>query len=598
MKNNIKKETFSYFVRYVLKEYPVQIGILVISSTLVAFIGGISITLVIPFLGEIIGNTQELVGGGSIAQFLSRVFIILGLDINIKNILIIFLFLILLQVTFSQFNQYYTSKVHVNFSKKLSIDLLRSYLDASLSYFYSTKVGKLVNNVTIECDRASNTLTLFSYLLRETCLAFIYLLLPIFISWKLSIFAISLGIISALMVKKLHILAEQYGEGLTRKNIEVQSEVSEKLSGIKDVKSGYSEPMVYEGFLRAISKKLHYRYKSMVNAALVTNVQIFFGGIIMSVVILVSVYYIKLGFSDLILFLASFQRLIPRITAMQRWYNEIFVTLPSLWLIFSTIEEIRSSKEIIKPDQIELNNIDQDIVFENVSFHYETDSRKFNLSNINLTIQYKKITAIVGRSGSGKSTIVDILLGFNKLDQGRVMINGYSLDHFNIKSIRRHIGYVSQESVLFNDSIKNNICWYSPNASNEKINNAARIANVDDFIVSLPEKYDTVVGDRGVKLSGGQKQRIILARNILTNPCILILDEATSNLDYESEDLILNAIKLLSEQMTIVIITHRISTTKISDYIYHIKDGKVIEIGTWESLNYEGTEFKQLSDTS
>lgn len=596
MKYNIQKETFSYFVRYVFKEYPKEIGILVISSTFVAFFGGISITLVIPFLGEIIGNAQEFSGEGSLAQFLYRIFSILGLDVNIKNILIIFLALILLQVTFSQFNNYYTAKVHVNFSKKLSIDLLKSYLDVSLAYFYTTKIGKLVNNVTVECDRASNTLTLFSYLLREACLAFIYLLLPIYISWELSFFALSLGIISAFLVKKLHILAELYGEGLTRKNIEVQSEVSEKLSGIKDVKSGYSEPKVYEGFISTISKKLYYRYKSMINAALVANVQIFFGGVIMCIVILISFYYLKLGFSDLVLFLASFQRLIPRVTQMQRWYNEIFVTLPSLWMIFSTIKEIHLSKELIKPHQTELKGIDQDIFFKDVSFHYETDKRKFNLKNINLTIQQKKITAIIGRSGSGKSTIIDILLGFNRLDQGKVIINDHSLDHFNIKSVRKHIGYVSQESILFNDSIKNNICWYSQNATDEEIINAARIANIDDFILSLPEKYNTIVGDRGVKLSGGQKQRIILSRNILTNPSILILDEATSNLDFESENLILNAIKILSKKMTIVLITHRISTTKISDYIYHIKNGKVIESGTWELLNNDGNEFKKLSD--
>ena len=176
-----------------------------------------------------------------------------------------------------------------------------------------------------------------------------------------------------------------------------------------------------------------------------------------------------------------------------------------------------------------------------------------------------------------------MLLGFNRPEKGVIYVGGTPLECYKIKSIRKKMGYVSQNAVLFNDSIKNNICWYNPEASFEDVEEAARMANIEDFVLSLPKGYETEVGERGVKLSGGQRQRIVLARNVLTHPDLLVLDEATSNLDAESENLILKSIKKLSKKTTIVLITHRIATTEISDSIYQLENGEVLHPGKWDS---------------
>jgi ATP-binding cassette, subfamily C, bacterial len=587
-----RPQTFSSFVRYVFSEYPRGISILVTMLFFEGLFNGLSLTLIVPFIEVFLGRNTEVEGGG-FSKIIVECFSFLGLDISLHSILLLFLILLLGQISIAQLTQVYTARIHVDFSKRLFRDLSNAYLKAGLLFFYDTKVGKLVNNITLECQTASNTLTLFSYFLRELTIAVIFLTIPLSISWKLSVCAIAIGIALTLTMRKLHLRAERYGQSLAESNIEVQSEVNEKLSAIKEIKSGVSEPRVLQVFEDAVSKKFFYRFKSMVNLALVTNLQTFFGGIILVFILFFSISILKIDFVYLTLFLFSFQRLTPRLTSIQRWYNEIQVTLPSLWLIFSTLEEAQAAEEFEGPEQIEIGAITDDIVFDNVSFSYKSDNREFQLKNINLKIEKNKITSIIGKSGAGKSTIVDMLLGFNRPEEGKIYLDDKPLEYYTIKSIRKRMGYVSQSPVLFNDSIWNNLCWYHPEASLKEVEEAVRIANIEDFILSLPDGYQTEVGERGVKLSGGQKQRIILARNILKPPDLLILDEATSNLDAESENLILRSIKTLSKRMTIVLITHRISTTRISDCIYLLENGEVVDSGTWDSFEFSG---KVMSD--
>jgi len=543
--------------------------------TLAAMLGGISITLVVPFLGEIIGNSQGIISSNNIAKTIETIFSFAGLNLSVVNIMVVFLAILLLQTLVSQFNSFYTAKLHVQFSKNLSEKLVNGYLNASLSYYHNVKIGRLVNSLTLECDRASNTLTLLSYMIRELVLGFVYILIPFAISWEISIIVITLGLVLTMLIKNLHIRAEQFGESLTRGNIDVQSEISEKLSAIKDIKSGVSEERVHQRFMDSISNKLYYRYKSLVNSAYVVNIQTLAEGVILVGVIVSTILYFKLDFQSLVVLLISLQRFTPNIRMANRWYNEIRVTLPSLQLIQLSLNELREAEEIDVADSDEIEYINDDILFKNISYKYKSSDRNFKLDNINLLIANNKITAILGKSGSGKSTIVDILLGFNVPDKGSIYIGNKSVEDIKIKSLRKQMGYIAQDAVLFNDTIKNNITWYKPTATDVDINTAAKLANIDDFILQLPNGYETVVGDKGVKLSGGQKQRIILTRNLILNPSILILDEATSNLDAESEALILSAIKSLSNQMTIILITHRIKTADIADKIYWIHNGHI-----------------------
>jgi ATP-binding cassette, subfamily B, bacterial MsbA len=232
-------------------------------------------------------------------------------------------------------------------------------------------------------------------------------------------------------------------------------------------------------------------------------------------------------------------------------------------------------------DAIILENFEENIKFENVSFSYIQE--KEILRNINLEIKKGQTVALVGASGGGKSTIADLLIRFYDVQKGEISIDGHNLKKITQKSLREHIGVVTQEPMLYNDTILNNIA-FGRDVSQQEIENAAKIANAHDFILSQPEGYETNIGDRGTKLSGGQKQRISIARAILQNPPILILDEATSALDTESEKLVQDALANLMKNRTSLVIAHRLSTIQNADKIYVIQNGEVVEQGTHQSL--------------
>ncbi len=233
------------------------------------------------------------------------------------------------------------------------------------------------------------------------------------------------------------------------------------------------------------------------------------------------------------------------------------------------------------------NRIDDGFEYKGVSFSYPGHNSVLN--DINITIKKGAMTAIVGESGSGKSTLIDLLLGFYEPDKGVILADKKPLQEFDIYSFRHHIGYVPQDTILFNDTVKNNLLWSNEEATEKDIVEVCKLANTHEFIVNLSDGYDTVVGERGVRLSGGERQRIALARALLRKPELLILDEATSALDSRSELLIKSAIENIAHETTLVVIAHRLSTIISADSIYVLQKGRIVGQGTSaELLNNDG----------
>jgi ATP-binding cassette subfamily B protein len=240
------------------------------------------------------------------------------------------------------------------------------------------------------------------------------------------------------------------------------------------------------------------------------------------------------------------------------------------------------------------NGIDDGIEYKDVSFSYPGHNPVLN--DINITIKKGKMTAIVGESGSGKSTLIDLLIGFYEPDKGVILADKKPLQEFDIYSFRRHIGYVPQDTILLNDTVKNNLLWSNEKATEMEIVEACKLANADEFIMDLPELYDTVVGERGVRLSGGERQRIALARALLRKPKLLILDEATSALDSRSELFIKSAIEKITHKTTLVVIAHRLSTIVNADLIYVLQKGRIIEQGNYDSLTTSDGTFRHTAE--
>jgi ABC-type multidrug transport system fused ATPase/permease subunit len=268
---------------------------------------------------------------------------------------------------------------------------------------------------------------------------------------------------------------------------------------------------------------------------------------------------------------------------------------------FAAKEGYISIKELIDSRYVETwhgtrreDRIHGDITYEGVSFHYPSAPEKTVIKDLNLTIRPGEHIAFVGPSGSGKSTLANLLLGLYAPTTGRILIDGVPQAEWNMRWIRRQLAVVMQDSILLSGSISDNIRFAKPDATQTEIQEAARLANAEEFILKMPEGYKTPVGERGVALSGGQRQRIAIARAILRNPPVLILDEATSALDYESERLIQEALDRLSVGRTVITIAHRLSTIQNADRIIVLRDGVIVEQGNFKELDALDGVFAQL----
>lgn len=270
----------------------------------------------------------------------------------------------------------------------------------------------------------------------------------------------------------------------------------------------------------------------------------------------------------------------------------IFSPIKKIGDAYTSLQETRASLERVETllafqqeerKGIKIKEFKESITFDNVSFVYKSNKYPV-LKNINLEIKQGEVVAVVGRSGVGKSTLADLIPKFNKVSGGALKIDGVNINDIDVQSLRNLIGIVSQDVILFNDTIKENIIFGKPNATDDEVIEAAKLACADEFINELPEKYNTIIGERGLKLSGGQRQRIAIARAVLKNPPILILDEATSSLDSVSESLVQNALEKLMRGRTTIVIAHRLSTIKNADRIVVLDNGSIIDIGKHDQL--------------
>jgi ATP-binding cassette subfamily C protein len=286
--------------------------------------------------------------------------------------------------------------------------------------------------------------------------------------------------------------------------------------------------------------------------------------------------------ATVLVLLYLFFMIIPQFNSLQLNYQAVVNMLPSYANVMDikARSEAEAEREVARPRDVTLR---RRVELRDVSFSYAAEGQSA-VEHINLTVDAGKMTAIVGTSGAGKSTLADLIMGLIEPQEGAVLIDDVPLDAERLDAWRGCIGYVAQETFLFNDTVRANLLWAYPDATEDELHTALRLAAADDFVARLPDGMETVLGDRGVRLSGGEQQRLALARALLRKPSVLILDEATSNLDSENERRIQGAIEALHGGITIVAITHRLSTIRNADIIYVLENGRAIETGDWASL--------------
>lgn len=485
--------------------------------------------------------------------------------------------------------EYYRQYFAQHVSNKVLFDIRKMLYEhlqkLSLKYYSNTRAGEIISRVINDVEQTKDFIVIgLMNLWLDVTTILIAICIMLTMDVKLTLVTILPLPFFAFSVKyffgKLRALTRERSQALA----EVQSYLHERVSGISIVKSFTLEKHEQnlfnnenENFLNKALNHTKWNAKSFAVVNTITDIApllvIGFAGY--------QVIKGDLTVGTMAAFYAYIERLYSPLRRLMNSSTSLTQSIASMDRMFHLMDEQYDVQN--KPNAIALPPVKGEVQFENVNFKYEKRGKQI-LDNINFTIKPGQTVGFVGMSGGGKSTIVSLIPRFYDVTSGAVKIDGIDIKDTNIQSLRSQIGIVLQDNILFSESVKENILLGRPNATDEEVIEAAKAANAHDFIMSLPDGYDTKVGERGVKLSGGQKQRIAIARVFLKNPPILILDEATSALDLESEALIQESLERLAHNRTTIIIAHRLSTITHADKIFVIDHGKLVEEGTHKQL--------------
>ena len=501
----------------------------------------------------------------------------------------------------SNLTRFLSQKILVNMKtyvmKNIRTDLFNKITRLNVDYFQEQRKGDILSSVSNDVNEVQNSVaSSFHILFREPLLIIGFLIGLFYMSPKLTVLTLVTLPISAFVIGAV---SRKLKRGATRTQAlmgRIISHFEEAISGIRIIKAFNAQKYVRDNFDRtneehkAVSRAMYSRQElasplSEFLGISVAAAVLFYGGVLQMS------GELGMGLSDFIVYIAFYWRVLEPSKAIAAAYSSVQKGLVSGNRIFAILDAVPSIRKAEHP--VHVSEFNHSIEYRDVSFRYSTD---YVLKDICLTIPKGKMIAVVGPSGAGKSTLVDLLPRFYDVTDGSILIDGVDIRDYYPKELISLMGIVTQEAILFNDSVRNNITFGMENVSEEDVVRAARIANAHDFIMQMEHGYDTNIGDRGGKLSGGQRQRIAIARAVLKNPPIMILDEATSALDTESERLVQDALTNLMKNRTSIVIAHRLSTIQHADEIVVMKEGRIVERGTHTSLLASGGLYSHLCE--
>ena len=516
-----------------------------------------------------------------------------------KSLIFILPGLIILAFGFKGVSLYYARiimiKVGESFRKKIQKDLFSSLIDADTQSIDQKHSGEFISNITHDVNTVNGLVTVALLNLFKDSLTLIGLLFVMFFqNWKLALVAI-------IMIPFASLAAKILGKRMGKVTSQLMTTASDLNSYLIEIFKNHKLTKIFqqENYekKRALQKIENYKDRSeKIAIILVRNSPImeFLTGIMIALLIFISARMIsnnELEVSNFFSFLAAMMLAYQPVRSLATLHMEIQRGLAGARRLLPIIDDTPNIKEISEAKVLKINqgNID----FLNVEFYYPRSETKI-LKSINLSFPGKKMTALVGLSGAGKSTILNLIPRFYDKTKGDIKIDNQSIFEVTIKSLRNEISLVSQDTTLFDDTIRNNIKYANPEATDEEIIEATKYSHANEFIEKLPDKYETIIGENGIRLSGGEKQRISIARALLKKSSIILLDEATSSLDSDTEEKIQDAINLLTKGRTTVVIAHRLSTILNSEKIYVINEGMVIGEGKHEDLLLSSEEYKNF----
>lgn len=483
---------------------------------------------------------------------------------------------------------------------KLRGDLYEKVLKLPIGFFTEQRKGDLISRMSNDANEVEwSVMMALEALIKEPLTIVFYLIMMIIISPQLSLFLFIFLPVAAFIIGRVSRSLKKQSTDAQEKNGLVISILDETLSGIRVIKAFTAEKLLGQRFHQMNVELNHIRNRINFRKDMASPLSEFLGVMVLSGVLWFGGKMVLGGSENVggltpdgfITYILFFTQIInPSKSLSSAYYNTRRGSAA-----IERIEEILNAPVVVeeKANPVMLSSFEKSIEFKNVSFAYNDT---VVLNNINLVLEKGKTIALVGSSGSGKSTLADLVPRFHDVTSGEILVDGINIKDYSLNSLRQFMGIVTQEPILFNDTIASNIALSKPDASLAEIESAATIANAHHFIIQKENGYKENIGDRGSKLSGGERQRVTIARAVLKNPPILILDEATSSLDTESERLVQDAINHLMQERTSLVIAHRLSTVRHADEILVLQKGNIVERGTHDELVNKNGFYKRLVD--
>ena len=573
-------EGILFVLTHTFRAYRFQLLLLAILGSLTALLEGIGINTAVPLLGFL--TTNGPAGHiDAISSLIQGLFHLIFLPYTFRTLLFFILGVFIVRAAAVVCFGYIRGYITAQFLQAETRDLVRRTLRASWLFLLGERMGTIQNTLTRDVQRSGNLLEVTSQIL-QSCTGFLmYFLVALNISYITTLSTLAGGAVLVLFVRPFLKRIQRTGNDMALTEKEISKVLSEQILGMKSIKAAAAEESVFGVANTAITALRNLQVRLTLTKSL--SGSLFQPFTIAFIVVVFLVSYRAPGF-NLIAFGATLyliQKMFTYLESAQGSFHMLYELAPYAANILAFKKQLNEAEEtdveagapFAFKDKLELKNL---------SLSYP--GREGVLTNLTCTIPHGTIVAFIGPSGAGKTSTADLILRLFEPSEGTIVLDGMSSDRISRREWRSHIGYVSQDAFLFNGSIADNIRFFRPSISDEQLTEAARQANLYDFVMTLPEGFETVLGDRGMTLSGGQRQRVALARALAGKPELLVLDEATSALDTESERLIHDAIYMLRGTITVVLIAHRLSTVRRADKLIVLSGGRLLEQGSPDEL--------------
>lgn len=570
-----------------------------IGMLFIGLLDGAAVLLLLPLIGVIgiVPSSTASIPGIGFLSFLQEMPVVQSLAI----ILCFYVALVAAQSLLQRNLALREVRIHTGFINHVRLETYRLLLQANWTFFVRKRKSDLINALTGELGRVTNGAFLFLQMIASIAFTLIQIGLALWLSWPLTLFILGCGLLIGWLSRRFIRKSKQLGAVSVELAQSYLAGISDHFNGMKEIKSNSLEHSRYR-WLQDWSVKIErerYEFTRVRN-----NSQLFYklaSAVLIAVFVFAAVSLFETQGGQMLLITLLFARLWPRFTGIQSNLEQLASSVPAFKALMELQLECKQEKErggrledIFGHSHLPLP-MNEALELKEVYFRYDRSGSEYTLHDVSLRIPVNGMTAIVGKSGAGKSTIVDMLLGLIEPERGFVAVDGEPLQPDHVMRLRRSISYVPQDSFLYHASIRDNLLSIDPDATEEQMWEAMEFSSAIEFVRGLPQGLDTIIGDRGVLLSGGERQRLVLARAILRKPSILILDEATSALDSLNESKIQGALDRLRGKLTMIVIAHRYTTIQNADHVIVVDNGRIVQSGAFDALaEDQGGMFRSL----